>query len=124
MAEARTLRRLRRLERRLGARPALRRLVGVLARLVAAAPTSLRRRVLHGPDLRGFLSEAETWCDMLDRSRPGAPPDRLFDLVARTEHLTALVPKGRLDSGFPARARRLAMLKLRGIEGEAAALIL
>ncbi|HYV20300.1 MAG TPA: HEXXH motif-containing putative peptide modification protein [Verrucomicrobiae bacterium] len=124
MAEARTLRRLRRLERRLAVRPGLRRLVGALPPLLAAVPMSLRRRILHGPDLRGFLSEAETWCDMLDRARPGADANRLFDLVARTEHLTALVPKGRLDSAFPVRARRLAMLRLRTLEGEASALIL
>jgi hypothetical protein len=123
-AEARTLRRLRRLEHHLGTRPSLRTLVGALRGLVAAAPLPLRRRILHGPDLRGFLSEAQTWCDMLDRSRPGADPARLFDLVARTEHLTTLVPKGRLDGGFPARARRLARHRLGALEAEASALIL
>ncbi|HEV8199675.1 MAG TPA: HEXXH motif-containing putative peptide modification protein [Candidatus Polarisedimenticolia bacterium] len=124
MAEARTLRRLRVLERRLRARPKLRRLVSALPPLIAAAPSSLRRRILHGPDLRGFLSEAETWSDMLHRARHGTDANRLFDLVARTEHLTALVPTGRLDAGFPARSRRLALLRLRALEGEASALIL
>src|SRR5204862_4925885 len=97
---------------------------GALGGLVAAAPASLRRRILRGPDLRGFLSEAETWCGMLERSRPGADPARLFDLVARTEHLTDLVPEGRLDREFPARARRLARMRLGALEAEASALIL
>jgi hypothetical protein len=125
-AEARTLRRLEIMEERLarldprGLRP----LVTACRSLVAALPVPLRRRVLHGPDLRGFLAEAEIWCDILERAAPGSDPVRLFDLVARTEHLTTLVPGGRLDPGFHGRARRLARARLQALRGEVSALLL
>lgn len=131
LAERRTSRRLARLEGRLrraglprSGTDSLRRLVAECRSLLARAPESLRRRLLHGPDLRGFLSEAEIWCGVLEWARPGRPPRRLFDLVARTEHLTTLVPAGRLDRGFPARSRRLARRRLRALEGELCALLL
>ena len=130
-AEARTARRLARLERRLGRaalpsseRDPLRRLVAECRRRVTRIPGPLRRRLLHGPDLRGLLAEAEMGLDLLERAQPGRDPARLFDLVARTEHLTTLVPRGRLDRGFPARARRLAAGRLRRLAGEMSALLL
>jgi hypothetical protein len=136
LAEARTLRRLSRLEGRLArVRPrglrSLSGLPGECRRLLATAPLSLRRAVLHGPDLRGLLSEGETFCDILEaaaRKRADRAhrrrADRLFDLVARTEHLTTLVPAGRIDAGFPGRARRLARARLEVLRTEMAALLL
>jgi hypothetical protein len=130
-----TTRRVRRLGRRLAALPKGRR----LARLVAATGAILREispgqrgRLLHGPDLRGFLSEAEGWTEILAltalASRAGvsgtAARDRLFDRVSRTEHLATLVPRGRLDAGFPARARRFAGARLAALETDAAAFLL
>jgi len=131
LAEGRTARRLARLEGCLqraslppSEREPLRRLVAECRRLVARAPAELRRRVLHGPDLRGFLSEAEIWSGILERAQPGRDPRRLFDAVARTEHMTTLVPTGRLDRGFPARSRRLARARLRALCPEMSALLL
>ena len=135
LAEARTSRRLARLQGRLsrivppGVR-ALPRLLAACRRSAAALPLPLRRRVLHGPDLRGLLSEGEIWLDILEAAPPGSAgprggaAGRLFDLVARTEHLTALLPDGRVDAGFPARARRLARARLLALQREASALLL
>ena len=87
-------------------------------------PPPLRRRLLHGPDLRGFLSEAEIWTDILERAEPGRDPGRLFDAVARTEFLTVLVPEGRIGRSFPTRSRRLARARLRTLRGEMSAILL
>jgi HEXXH motif-containing protein len=93
-------------------------------------PAAERLRLLGGPDLRGFLSEAETWIEVsrlaaatARRGRGLRPrrssPDRaraavrLFDLISRTEHLTALVPRRRFDAGIPARAARFSERRLR-----------
>jgi HEXXH motif-containing protein len=87
-----------------------------LARLQAAE----RRRLLCGPDLRGFLSEAATWiqaCRLAARVPAGrrgtAIRARLFDMASRTEHLVTLAPAGSIDRGFPARVRRFARRRLR-----------
>ena len=82
-----------------------------------------RRRFLYGPDLRGFLGEAEIWLEILERAgTAGRPGDRerkgralrtLFDRIAGTEHLATLVPEGRLDAGLARRAAGFARRRLR-----------
>jgi HEXXH motif-containing protein len=133
---ARTAARLRRLAAGLsrprfrhaapGAGPLLRRLRADLARLPAAE----RRRLLCGPDLRGFAGEAATWIEAR-RLAAAAPPGprgaaaraRLFDLISRTEHLLALAPAGRLDPGFAARVRRFALGRLRAAVDDLSAVV-
>lgn len=106
-----------------------------LARALRALPGPERRRLLCGPDLRGFLAEAETWIEVARlapaaarRRRRGRPDGgitaRLFDRVSRTEHLAVLLPAGRADRGFPARAGRLARRRLRAAIADLAALVL
>jgi HEXXH motif-containing protein len=103
----------------------LRRLTGVLAevevKLAGLAPAA-RRDLLHGPDLRGWLSEAELWLGV-EAAAHRRDRRRLFDLVSRSEHLTALLPSGRLDARFPARALALARRRLRAARGELAAIL-
>jgi hypothetical protein len=92
-----------------------------------------RLRLLHGPDLRGFLSEAEIWSDAYlaaaDARGPASrgrkrPVERLFDRISRTEHLVDLLPGGRIDPGFPSRAARLAGRRLEDALDDLAALLL
>lgn len=106
-------------------------LLTALSATLASLPPATRLRALLGPDLRGFLAEAETWIEVrrlaetileTGRRRRRAPLDRggirdgrrarLFDRVARTEHLAALVPGGRLDRGFARRSFRFAHRRL------------
>ena len=112
----RTAGRLARVARALPqARPALLALSSTLASL----PPEARRRHLRGPDLRGFLGEAEIWIAALrlaaapGRHAEAARARRLFDLVSRTEHLVTLVPGGRLERGFAAGVARFARARLR-----------
>jgi len=104
---------------------ALAALVGESRAVLAGLPAPARRRVLCGPDLRGFLSEAETWIDVLRLAAP-AEPDAvpLFERISRTEHLLTLVPAGRLDAAFPARARALALERLAALASDLGALLL
>ncbi|MFQ5877981.1 MAG: HEXXH motif-containing putative peptide modification protein [Acidobacteriota bacterium] len=134
----RTARRLERVRRELG-RPRVRRAVpggrvcvDEARAALAALPADLRRRALCGPDLRGFLAEAEIWIGALRRaavrrrSAAAAPPgrwtrDSLFDLVGGTEHLVSLAPGGRIGSRFVARVARLARRRLREAVADLAA---
>src|SRR6266481_994045 len=87
----RSARRLRRLGVRLRAiasTGALRRLVRELQDCLLDHPAEARQRLLHGPDLRGFLSEAETWTGIValardagraPQARTAAARNRLFD---------------------------------------------
>ena len=138
----RSMRRLRRLRRRLGRIPAagtMRTLVGELAACLEELPAGAKTELLHGPDLRGFLSGAETWIEIIVLARiaaraPGSarPPrgrtapawNRLFDRISRTEHLAALVPGGRVDAALPRRAIRLAGHRLAALERDLGALLL
>jgi len=134
--------------RRLAALPragSVRRGLPVLDSLLAtlrALPRPIRDRVLVGPDIRGFLAEAETWLEAgrlsrlslarpaarreaaLGRGGTGSPTARLFDLVCGTEHLGTLVPRGRVDSGFARRCGRLARERLDDATFDLAALVL
>jgi len=90
-----------------------------------------RRRALAGPDVRGFLAEAECWIAIrrLGARRGARRSDprvaaRLFDHVCRTEFLPTLVPAGRLDRGFAGRCARFARRRLRQIVRDLAALVL
>jgi hypothetical protein len=100
-------------------------LVGEVRETLAILPPATRRRHLCGPDLRGFLSEAEIWIDVLGRAT-ATPPDiaGLFERISRTEHLLALVPAGRLDTAFPARARALAHDRLDALATDLGAFLL
>ena len=142
------LRRLRRTRRRLAALPracSVRRAVPVLdslLRTLRALPRPVRDRILVGPDVRGFLAEAETWLEagqlsrlLLARSelrRPatggrggtGSATARLFDLVCGTEHLGTLVPRGRVDSGFARRCGSFARERLDEATFDLGALVL
>jgi len=118
------------------ARPVLDSLLATLRRL----PRPARDRILVGPDVRGFLAEAETWLEagrlsrvVLARAaerratavgRHGPATARLFDLVSRTPHLAALVPRGRIDPGFARRSRRFAGARLDEAIFDLAALVL
>jgi len=111
------------------------------ATLRAIVPPA-RHRILDGPDVRGFLAEAWTWLEVLRVSRRVAAgaarhgvragPDggraaaeaRLFELVARTQHLVTLVPRGRIDPGFPGRCRRFARGRLENAAFDLGALVL
>lgn len=98
----------------------------ILQELTAAlrlVPPAARRRALTGPDLRGFLSEAELWGSALSLAgevdRRGLPARRrralvakLFDRAARSKYLVTLVPGGRVDRFFPRRVARLARRRL------------
>ncbi len=117
------------------AAPAIRRAVpegtAVLAAIrhaAGACSPAEREHLLHGPDLRGFLAEGELWVDVLRQAeRLTADPSdlrarsRLFERLAGTEHLTTLLPHGRIDRGCAARARRFARRRLRCITADLAA---
>ncbi|HYV86465.1 MAG TPA: HEXXH motif-containing putative peptide modification protein [Patescibacteria group bacterium] len=132
----RTARRLRRLGRRLGSIPParrLRRLTREVEGLLGDLPAESRRTLLHGPDLRGFLSEAETWTGIAalarvaarrPRPRTTTPWNRLFERISRTDQLVVLVPGGRVDAALPRRALRLARERLAALEGDLGALLL
>lgn len=132
----RSARRLRRLGIRLRAVPSterLRRLVREVQDCLREHPSEARQRLLHGPDLRGFLFEAETWTEIAaiardaaraPRARTASARNRLFDRISRTEHLLTLVPGGRVDATLPRRARRLARRRLAALEGDLGALLL
>jgi len=93
--------------------------------VLAGLPAPARRRALCGPDLRGFLSEAETWIDVLRLAAPAGPDAvSLFERISRTEHLLTLVPAGRLDAAFPARARAFALDRLAALASDLGALLL
>jgi hypothetical protein len=124
-----TLKRLRRASGRFRT-PALKHLEPRATTLLAAARGLIREldpgdrvQVLHGPDLRGFLSEIEIWSEVLLLAR-AQDSRRLFDRISRTEHLVALLPHGRIDSGFPARAEHLASSRLAWAFDDLAALLL
>lgn len=97
-------------------------LLDALFSTLVALPPAARLPVLLGPDVRGFLAEAEIWLEVgrLAATIPGTgrrgPRERrlarLFDQIARTEHLTTLVPDGRLDAGFPGRSLAFARRRL------------
>jgi hypothetical protein len=112
-----------RLRRRLspGGHPLGALLAGVEAKLLTLEPAS-RRSLLHGPDLRGWLSEAELWSDIAASARQ-EDRRRLFELVSRSEHLVALLPSGRIDAGFQARALRLAQHRLQASGSDLAAIL-
>ncbi len=141
------LRRLRRARRRLAALPradAVPRAVPVLDSLLAtlrALPRPVRDRILVGPDIRGFLAEAETWLEAgrvcrlvlagpagrrpaVDSGGRGPSTARLFDLVSRTQHLATLVPRGRIDPRFARRCRSFARGRLDDATFDLAALVL
>ncbi len=100
--------------------------MSALSATLAALPPEIRDRALRGPDLRGFLSEVETWLTIRrvaseivaigPRPRRGARRRqalaRLFDRLARTGHLATLVPGGRIDAGLPERCLAFARRRL------------
>lgn len=98
-------------------------LLGAARDLIRELDPGDRVLLLHGPDLRGFLSEIEIWSEVWLLSR-AADSRRLFDRVSRTEHLVALLPHGSVDPGFPARAARLARSRLTWAFDDLAALLL
>jgi HEXXH motif-containing protein len=132
--------RLRRVRRALSgpAHGRLRRRAGTLLDALASTldslPRASRLAILLGPDLRGFLAEAETWLEVgrlaaaISRARRGDPAGRrpalLFDRIARTEHLATLVPRGRLDPGFPRRSLLFARGRLEAALDDLSALVL
>ena len=131
------LRRVRRLlrgpeHRRL--RPRAGALLDALASTLDSLPRASRVSILLGPDLRGFLAEAETWLEVgrlaaaIPRAGRGDPAGRrpalLFDRIARTEHLATLVPRGRLDPGFPLRSLRFARGRLEAALDDLSAFVL
>jgi hypothetical protein len=106
-------------------------ILDALRAALASLPAADRRRFLHGPDVRGFLAEAEIWTRVwrLASKTAGGFGDRralveLFERVSRTEHLGALVPFGRIDRWFPARSARFSILRLRESLAEIAAFLL
>jgi HEXXH motif-containing protein len=134
---ARTARRLARLRRRPAAArlgilaPAIGPLLRALEEMRRRMPPGARTRLLHGPDLRGFLAEVENWM-AIERAAaaviPGSARGRrlavLFDRVSGTEHLVTLIPRGRIDAGFPGRAARLARRRIRAAADDLAATLL
>jgi hypothetical protein len=79
-----------------------------------------RKRLLDSPLLGGWIQDVLFWIEVESlASSPGArhrgtgAQARLFDLIARTEHLVEAVPAGRPDSRFAARARSRARTTLR-----------
>ena len=117
----RTALRLARLRRRLEGAALAALLARVEVKLASLDPDA-RRDVLHGPDLRGWLSEAELWSDVVAAAARGGTR-RLFDRISRSEHLVTLLPSGRIDPRFPARARRLARRRLRAARADLSALL-
>jgi len=106
-------------------------LLAALSATLASLPPASRRRILLGPDVRGFLAEAETWLEIrrlaaaiLRIGRRDRHLARLFDRVARTEHLAFLVPAGRLDPGFARRALAFAHRRLAAALDDLAAFVL
>jgi len=93
--------------------------------VLASLPARARQDALCGPDLRGFLSEAEIWIDVLRLTAPSGPEVvTLFERISRTEHLVTLVPAGRMDAAFPARARAFALDRLDALVSDLGALLL
>ena len=115
-------------------RPRAGTLLDALASTLDSLPRASRLPVLLGPDLRGFLAEAETWLEVgrlaaaILPAGQGDPGGRrkalLFDRIARTEHLATLVPRGRLDPGFPRRSLRFALRRLEAALDDLSALVL
>jgi HEXXH motif-containing protein len=105
--------------------------LSAVSAILASLPAAARRRLLTGPDVRGFLGEAAIWMEVLRLAESGASGrrraevrTRLFDRVSRTEHLATLVPRRRLDPAFPARAGRFARHRLRHALADLAAFAL
>ena len=143
----RTMARLDRVGRRLarGDHPARRSrdpfaaapILAAFGRAITSLPHPERASAVAGPDVRGFLGEAELWIDVLDlaaalrrRARHGRRSgsrrrvqERLFDRIARTEHLATLLPAGRIDAGFASRAGRFARVRIRQALADLAALV-
>ena len=131
--------RLRRARRSLPAsRPAL---FDQLADALRALPKETRARVLAGPDIRGFLTEVETWVAVrglalalragrrqgrsgFRRVRGIRIQARLFERISATQYLTLLVPRGRIDASFPARCLAFARKRLDDAVFDLAALVL
>lgn len=115
-------------------RPRAGALLDSLASTLASLPEASRLPILLGPDLRGFLAEAETWLEVgrlaatIPRAGGGDPGGkrlaRLFDRIARTEHLLTLVPRGRLDPGFPRRSLVFARRRFEGALDDLSAFVL
>ena len=115
-------------------RPRAGSLLDALASTLDTLPRASRVSILLGPDLRGFLGEAETWLEVgrlaaaIPRAGRGDPAGRrpalLFDRIARTEHLATLVPRGRLDPGFPRRSLGFARGRLEAALDDLSALVL
>src|SRR6266446_451018 len=125
--------------RRSGAPPGASAVLQALLESLSGLAPETRHRVLHGPDLRGFLAEFEGWIEVsrmaLDASRRSSRlrgPRRsgargleiLFDRISRTEHLGALLPSGRIDAGFAARCCRSARRRLREAIDDLASFVL
>jgi len=138
---ARRLGRIRRIlgrPTRGGAWPRAEAVLGALTATLASLPPGLRARALRGPDVRGFLSEAETWLEvrrlaaevMATGGRAPSPARRtrllarLFDRLARTEHLATLAPRGRIDAGLPGRCLTFARRRLMDAVADLSAFLL
>ena len=137
----RTRDRLRRLRRRLARHPSgttprmPRQCLDELIAVLRHIPREAQRRTLRGPDVRGFLGEAELWLDVSRlaadtgaHSRTGSRrrllEARLFDRVSGSEHLLTLVPYGRIDTGFSRRAARFARRRLIDASADLAACVI
>jgi HEXXH motif-containing protein len=111
--------------------PGARACLSELRRALASLPPAERDRYLRGPDIRGFLGEADIWIEALHlaASAAGRGPGgaaarvRLFDRVSRTEHLVRLAPRGRIDAGFAARVARFGRPRLRQAVADLAAFV-
>ncbi len=121
--------RLRRVARVLGGAPFTRGTPGA-SQVAGAFLTEMRRlpieervALLHGPDLRGYLGEAEVWIEVVQLALH-RDLERLFDRLSRTERLVELVPSGRIDPGLAPRAVRFARLRLREVTADLGAAIL
>jgi len=121
-----------------GAWPRGEAVLGALAATLASLPPGPRARALRGPDVRGFLSEAETWlavrrlaAEVMATGRRAPSPARrtrllarLFDRLARTEHLAALAPRGRIDAALPGRCLTFARRRLADAVADLSAFLL
>jgi len=106
-----------------------------LADALRTLPEETRARILAGPDIRGFLTEVETWLAVRGlaqsllpgrrrKHRSSSRQARLFDHISRTQYLTVLVPRGRIDPAFPARCLSFAHRRLDEALSDLAALVL
>ncbi len=120
---------------RSGPTPPAAALLGALSATLDSLPSGCRDRALRGPDVRGFLSEAETWLAVrrlaaeVIRMRGREPSRRrllarLFDCLARTEHLATLAPRGRIDAGLPERCLTFARGRLADAVADLSAFLL